>query len=112
MQHQTKTERNNIMKTINVNVKSVNEFNNDNFNKEFKNYIQKVVAGKVGIRLEVGENKKVFNIICNDGRTIYINRNKEIVWKLIGSDRNDYKTTSDRVLSKVYSIYKGYLEEE
>lgn len=100
------------MKTINVNVKSVKEFENDNFNNEFKNYIQKVVAGKLGIRMEVGENKKVFTIICNDGRAIYINRNKEIVWKLIGSDRNDYKTTSNRVLSKIYSIYNGYLDEE
>ena len=99
------------MKTINFNVKTVKEFTNEDFKNEFKAAIKKVVAGTAGIRLEITERKKVFCVVCNDGKTIYINRNIAKVSNFYGSTRKNYKRTSWDVIGIVSGIYKGFIKE-
>ena len=103
-------------KTILINLKTVDELYNEFFMDSFREAIKKVVASKAVIRMEVGENKKVFTIICNNGETIYINRNTESVCtvsvcKFYRSTRKDYKNTSIGVIVRVRSIYKKWLNE-
>ena len=69
----------------------------------FTDYIRKVVKGKAVIQLEAIEFKKVFNIVCNDGKTIYINRNTEIVTRYGRSHRIDYIMTANPVLWRQYN---------
>ena len=94
------------MKTINFNLKNVNEFTNEDFKNEFKAAIKKVVAGTAGILLEIDKYKKVFYIYCKDGETIYINRNIAKVSNFYGSTRKNYKRTSWDVLGIVSGILK------
>ena len=70
----------------------------------FIEYIRKVVKGKAVIQLESIEFKKVFNIVCNDGKTIYINRNKETVTRYGRSHRIDYIMTANWILSQAQFI--------
>lgn len=99
------------MKTINFNLKTVNEFTNEIFIKEFNEAIKKVVEGKAEIHLEVSKNKKVFCISCNDGKTIYINRNITKVKNFYGSIRKSYKKTSWNVIGELSGICKGFIKE-
>ena len=77
----------------------------------FTDYIRKVVKGKAVIQLEAIEFKKVFNIVCNDGKTIYINRNTEIVTRYGRSHRIDYIMTANGVASQAQFICEGYEQE-
>ena len=99
------------MKTIDFNLNTVKEFTNEIFIKEFKEAIKKVVEGKAEIHLEVSKNEKVFCIVCNDGETIYINRNITKVSNFYGSIRKNYKRTSWDVIGIVNGICKGFIKE-
>ena len=77
----------------------------------FIEYIRKVVKVKAIIQLETIEFKKVFNIVCNDGKTIYINRNTETVTRYGRSHRIDYIMTANGVLFQAQSICEEYEEE-
>ena len=77
----------------------------------FIEYIRKVVKGKAVIHLESIEFKRVFNIVCNDGKTIYINRNTEIVTRYGRSHRIDYIMTANGVALQAQFICEGYEEE-
>ena len=77
----------------------------------FIEYIRKVIKGKAIIRLETIDFKRVFNIICNDGKTIYINRNTEKVTRYGRSYRIDYIMTANGVASQAQYICEGYEEE-
>lgn len=96
---------------ISIKVKNVTEFTNEIFINEFKEAIKKMVAGKVGIRLEITENKRVFAMVCHYGETICIKRNTLKVSKLNGSSRNDYKQTAYKVLATIQGMYEGWIEE-
>ena len=74
----------------------------------FIEYIRKVVKGKAVIHLETNDFKRVFNIVCNDGKTIYINRNTETVTRYGRSHRIDYIMTANWILSQAQSICEGY----
>lgn len=100
------------MKTIFFEVENVNEFTNELFINEFKEAIKKVITKKAGgIRLEITENKKVFGIVCHYGETILVKRNTLKVSKLTGSERNDYKQTTYKVLTTIQGMYEGWIEE-
>ncbi len=77
----------------------------------FIEHIRKVVKGKEVIQLESIEFKRVFNIVCNDGKTIYINRNKETVTRYGRSYRIDYIMTANWVASQAQFICQGFEEE-
>lgn len=77
----------------------------------FIEYIRKVVKGKAVIHLETIYFKRVFNIVCNDGKTIYINRNAETVTRYDRSNRIDYLMTANYILSQAQFICDGYEEE-
>ena len=77
----------------------------------FIEYIRKVVKGKAVIHLEIIDFKKVFNIVCNDGKTIYINRNTEIVTRYGRSHRIDYIMTANGVAVQAQFICEGYEQE-
>ena len=77
----------------------------------FIEYIRKVVKGKAVIQLEAIEFKKVFNIVCNDGNTIYINRNTEIVTRYDRSHRIDYIMTANGVAFQAQYICEGFEQE-
>ena len=77
----------------------------------FIDYIRKVVKGKAVIHLETIEFKRVFNILCNDGETIYINRNSETVTRYDRSNRIDYIMTANWVLYQAQFICEGFEEE-
>ena len=77
----------------------------------FIEYIRKVVKGKAVIHLEIIDFKKVFNIVCNDGKTIYINRNTEIVTRYGRSHRIDYIMTAKGVAVQAQFICEGYEQE-
>lgn len=77
----------------------------------FIEYIRKVVKGKAVIHLETIDFKRVFNIVCNDGKTIYINRNTEIVTRYGRSHRIDYIMTANWILSQAQSICEGFEQE-
>lgn len=80
-------------------------------NPTFIEYIRKVVKGKAVIQLESIEFKRVFNIVCNDGKTIYINRNPETVTRYDRSHRIDYIMTANYIASQAQFICDGYEEE-
>ena len=96
------------METIEFRVPEPQDLYNDTL---FIEYIRKVIKGKAVIQLEVIEFKKVFNIVCNDGKTIYINRNTEIVTRYDRSHRIDYIMTANGVLFQAQFICEGYEEE-
>ena len=77
----------------------------------FIEYIRKVVKGKAVIHLETIYFKRVFNIVCNDGKTIYINRNTETVTRYGRSHRINYIMTANGVLSQAQFICEGYEQE-
>ena len=77
----------------------------------FIGYIRKVVKGKAVIQLETIEFKRVFNIVCNDGETIYINRNAETVTRYDRSHRIDYIMTANYILCIAQSICNGFEQE-
>lgn len=77
----------------------------------FMEYIRKVVKGEAVIHLETINFKRVFNIVCNDGKTIYINRNTEEVTRYGRSYRIDYIMTANGVASKAQFICEGYEQE-
>lgn len=77
----------------------------------FIEYIRKVIKGKAIIHLEIIEFKRVFNIVCNDGKTIYINRNEEPVTRYGRSHRIDYIMTANGVLTQAQFICEGSEEE-
>ena len=73
--------------------------------------IQKVIKGKAVIHLETINFKRVFNIVCNDGKTIYINRNTETVTRYGRSHRIDYIMTANGVALQAQMICEGYEQE-
>ena len=73
--------------------------------------IRKVVKGKAVIHLETIDFKRVFNIVCNDGETIYINRNTETVTRYDRSYRIDYIMTANWILYQAQFICEGYEQE-
>lgn len=77
----------------------------------FIEYIRKVIKGKAVIQLETIDFKRIFNIVCNDGKTIYINRNAETVTRYDRSYRIDYIMTANWIASQAQSICEGYEEE-
>ena len=77
----------------------------------FIEYIRKVVKGKAIIQLESIEFKRVFNIVCNDGKTVYINRNTETVTRYGRSHRIDYIMTANWIASQAQFICEGFEEE-
>ena len=77
----------------------------------FIEYILKVVKGKAVIQLESIYFKRVFNIVCNDGETIYINRNAETVTRYDRSHRIDYIMTANYILSQAQFICEGFEQE-
>lgn len=101
------------MKTIKINLKHTGYLYNDEFIKiGFKDAMKKVIDGKAGIRLELTDDKKVFNIVCNDGETIYINRNTVPVFKNNESNRKDYNGTTKIVKCTISNICNGITEEK
>ena len=77
----------------------------------FIEYIRKVVKGKAIIQLETMDFKRVFNIVCNDGETIYINRNTETVTRYGRSHRIDYIMTANYILLQAQFICNGFEQE-
>lgn len=77
----------------------------------FIEYIRKVIKGKAVIHLEAINFKRVFNIVCNEKKTIYINRNTEKVTRYGRSYRIDYIMTANGVASQAQYICEGYEEE-
>lgn len=77
----------------------------------FIEYIREVIKGKAVIQLEAINFKRVFNIVCNDKKTIYINRNTEKVTRYGRSYRIDYIMTANGVASQAQYICEGYEEE-
>ena len=73
--------------------------------------IREVVKGKAVIQLEIIGFKRVFNIVCKDGKTIYINRNTEIVTRYGRSYRIDYIMTANGVALQAQFICEGYEQE-
>lgn len=77
----------------------------------FIEYIRKVIKGKARIRLEMTDFKRVFDIVCYDKKTIYINRNTEKVTRYGRSYRIDYIMTANGVALEAQYICDGYEEE-
>lgn len=96
------------METIKFRVPEPQDLFND---PSFMIYIRKVVKGKAVIQLETIDFKRVFNIVCNDGKTIYINRNTEIVTRYGRSHRIDYIMTANGVLMQAQFICEGFEQE-
>ena len=77
----------------------------------FIEYIRKVVKGKAIIQLETIDFKRIFNIVCNDGKTIYINRNMETVTRYGRSHRIDYIMTANYIALQAQSMCDGFEQE-
>ena len=77
----------------------------------FIEYIRKVVKGKAVIHLETIDFKRVFNIVCNDRKTVYINRNTETVTRYGRSHRIDYIMTANWIALQAQSICEGFEQE-
>ena len=97
-----------VIETKKIRVQEPQDLFNDPL---FIGYIRKVIKGKAVIHLETIEFKRVFNIICNDGKTIYINRNTEKVTRYGRSYRIDYIMTANGVASQAQFICEGYEQE-
>ena len=91
------------MKTIVFKVETVDNFDKRYLHNDFKKAIKKAIEEKAEICVEISDIKKVFNITCNDGETIYINDDKIQVIKET-SYKNDYISTTYMIIRRLNTL--------